>query len=138
MIIRFTVPGPVQPWRRARSHRLATGATIHFKDKETDAYQNLWKMAARDAFGDRPLIEGAVSLLITARFVPPASTSKKRREAMLAGRMWPRARIDADNIAKTADALNGLVWRDDVQVARLVVEKVFAETAGVDVSITEL
>ena len=38
-------------------------------------------------------------------------------------------RLDVDNVAKAAlDALTGLVWRDDRQVVRLVVEK-FAEGA---------
>ncbi|MBO6783168.1 MAG: RusA family crossover junction endodeoxyribonuclease [Alphaproteobacteria bacterium] len=39
-----------------------------------------------------------------------------------------RKKIDADNVAKAClDALSGIVWRDDSQVQRLVVEKVEAD-----------
>lgn len=42
-------------------------------------------------------------------------------------RGWGRTdRIDADNIAKAClDALTGLLWRDDRQVVRLSIEKLF-------------
>ncbi len=37
-------------------------------------------------------------------------------------------KIDADNVAKAClDALSGVVWRDDSQVQRLLVEKIAAE-----------
>ena len=40
--------------------------------------------------------------------------------------LGPNDRIDADNIAKAClDALTGLLWRDDRQVVRLSVEKLF-------------
>ena len=40
--------------------------------------------------------------------------------------LGPNDRIDADNIAKAClDALTGLLWRDDRQVVRLSIEKLF-------------
>jgi Holliday junction resolvase RusA-like endonuclease len=133
--VSFTVPGPVEPWRRARTGKTKSGKTLHFKDGQTAAYQNLWKLAAEKAHGSGPLLAGPLSIVIIARFVPPASTSKKRLAAMLAGEIRPTRRPDFDNIAKNVDALNGVVWRDDAQVADAIVRKFYAETPGVDVSI---
>jgi len=54
----------------------------------------------------------AVSIWIEAPWDAPARAKK----------------IDADNVAKAClDALSGVVWRDDSQVQRLLVEKIAAE-----------
>jgi len=49
---------------------------------------------------------------------------------------------DCDNLAKSVcDALNGILWDDDRQICRLVVEKWYAagdEPIGVDVSVARI
>lgn len=53
---------------------------------------------------------------------PQSKTRKANRER----RLWHASRPDCDNLAKAVlDALNGLAWVDDSQVARLRVEKVY-------------
>ena len=54
---------------------------------------------------------------------------------------WHTNKPDADNLAKAVlDALTqlGKFWRDDSQVARLVVRKHYAETSGCTVSVSPL
>ena len=68
---------------------------------------------------------------------PPASWTKKRRLAALLGQELPK-KPDLDNVAKVVlDALNGVVYQDDVQVWRLVVNKLYAGAASLQVEILE-
>jgi Holliday junction resolvase RusA-like endonuclease len=74
-----------------------------------------------------------VELRIAARYPWPWSPAK--REA----NNWRIARPDYDNIAKiVSDALNGIAWFDDGQVARAFVWKLFADVPGLTVRIGRL
>ena len=78
---------------------------------------------AERAWGDRAPLEGAVSVTIRALLRMPVSIPKKRQET--ARPTGPRN--DADNLAKTViDALDGVVYRLDGQVTRLLIEKDYA------------
>jgi len=56
----------------------------------------------------------------------PKSWSKVKRAAML-GKPH-ESRPDLDNLAKFVnDVANGILWQDDAQIARLSLEKVWAE-----------
>lgn len=134
-MIRFVIPGEPQPWRRGRLGKGKGGKPMHFKDDRTRANQAHWSAAALDALNGAPPIEGPVEAEIVARFMPPKSTSRVKLAAMLAGEIVPTKRPDADNICKNLDGLNGVAFRDDAQVARLLVTKIYAESAGVDVMI---
>ena len=131
MQARFTVFG--DPQGKARPRITRNG---RFTPKKTRAYENAvraaWKEQCGDLFfGDAPLI-----VTIAARFEPPKSVSRKKRGEMLAGRIQPKRKPDADNIAKAiCDALNGLAYRDDAQITCLIVEKQYHEAAHVAVSI---
>lgn len=53
---------------------------------------------------------------------------KRGRAAMLAGAIRPTKKPDADNYLKTVgDALNGVVWKDDSNIAEAIVRKWWAE-----------
>lgn len=75
--------------------------------------------------GVEPL-SGPLHMDITAVAAIPKSWPKARRAAALRSG-WDQRKPDADNIGKLiADALNGIAYADDSQVARLTVEKRFA------------
>jgi Holliday junction resolvase RusA-like endonuclease len=62
-----------------------------------------------------------------------------KREQARAGLLLPAGRPDVDNLAKLAmDALNGVFWIDDAQIADLTVTKRYRDTPGTSVSITML
>lgn len=66
----------------------------------------------------------------------PKSTSKKKAAKMAAGEIIPVVKPDLDNVAKLIlDALNGLAWEDDNQIARLEISKVYGEEPHTDVHI---
>lgn len=67
--------------------------------------------------------EGALELRVVAVFRCPKSDERKRS---LTPRRMKATRPDAENVAKAVqDAGTGILWTDDAQVARLVVEKVY-------------
>ena len=76
---------------------------------------------------------------IDAYTVPPASWSKKKRAAALAGELYPTTKPDIDNIAKSVgDGANGVVWVDDKQIVDLRVRRRYAETPCLAVYVTVL
>lgn len=137
-VLAFTVPGEVRGKGRPRIVKIG-GFSRLAADKKTATYENLVALAACEAMKFSGMAAqhfmGPVCLNMTARMVPAASASRSARAAMLSGEAPPTKKPDADNLAKIADALNGIVWRDDAQIVSLMVRKVYAETPGLDVVI---
>lgn len=76
---------------------------------------------------------------IDAYFQIPKSASKKKHGEMQRGSIRPMKKPDADNIAKSiCDALNGVVYADDKQVIRLVVDKWYSDRPRAEVRISEV
>lgn len=135
MSVTFTVPGVVRGKGRPRAAR--RGAFVRmYTDEKTVSYENLVKLAAVQAMASRTLLEGPLTAILRARFAPPASVSKVRQAAMLAGSIRPTTKPDLDNIAKVLDGLNGIVFKDDAQIVSLMAVKIYAEAPGLDVEIT--
>jgi len=85
------------------------------------------------------LLEGPLTVQVTCLFSCPKTDYRKRTPRP---RRWHAKRPDAENVAKAVlDAATGVVWRDDDQVARLVIRKVIArqgEAPGVWFSVAPL
>lgn len=136
--VSFTVPGSPVGKGRPRIGRVGAHSRM-FTPHKTAAYEGLVAHAGQQAMAGRPLIEGAVSVVMDIRLEVPASWSKKKKSAALAGLEHPTKKPDADNVIKAIfDGLNGVVWRDDVQAVVLVVRKRFAPVPGVNVEIEEI
>ena len=94
-------------------------------------------MLAQEQMQARPLLEGPLSLEVIAEFGIPQSWSKKRQAAALGA--WRTGRPDYDNLAKlAADALNGIVYKDDSQVVLAGISKVYSNKPQITVTIREL
>jgi len=66
-----------------------------------------------------PFADGALCVTIAFRLPRPKSKPKKF--------VLPTSKPDASKLARAAeDELTGIVWRDDAQVCKLVVTKVYA------------
>lgn len=84
------------------------------------------------------MLEGRVSIEITAFMSIPKNTSKVKTQAMLENRISPTKKPDIDNIAKSIlDAMNKFVIKDDNQVSKISVEKRFGENEKIHVKISE-
>ena len=73
--------------------------------------------------------DGPIDLSIRFIITRPASISAKKRP-------HPTTRPDLDNYIKTVlDASNGLLWKDDAQIVRLVAEKVYGTSPSIEITV---
>jgi Holliday junction resolvase RusA-like endonuclease len=132
--ITFTVLGDPVPQPRARI--TARGKFAHAytpKKHPINNFRDAIAAAAKDAIGDAEPTSECVSVVIDAVFARPKSHMTKRGVKPTA----PKApRPDCDNIAKgVLDSLALIVWLDDTQVTRLVVEKSYGDEARTTVRV---
>jgi Holliday junction resolvase RusA-like endonuclease len=115
--------------------RFAKGRT--YTPKKTVDYENKIKAQAMSAMGSAEPLETPVAVYLYVNHAVPASYSKKRREACL-NRLERPKKPDLDNCAKAyLDAMNGIVYKDDVQVVSLHITKRYDTIAGVHVCVRE-
>lgn len=135
MTIEFTVPGVPVGKGRPRAARTPHGISMRTPAK-TARYESTAALFAAQAMTGRPPFSGPMCVFMDIVLPVPTSWSKKRQTAALAGQEWPTKKPDMDNVVKGIfDALNGIVWQDDVQVVALNVGKVYGPTPGVAVRI---
>lgn len=136
--VAFVIPGTPVGKGRPKFARRGTFVTTYTPEK-TASYENLVKVKAQEAMRGRPMIEGAVAVVVRLLVTPPASWSQKKQRAALEGNVFPTSKPDADNCIKGIfDAMNEIVFRDDKQVVDLVVSKRYAATAMAKVEVTQL
>lgn len=115
----FTIPGEPVAKARARATMIAGRARMYTPAK-TERFEARVALFAQQAMAGRPPLEGAVALTVVALFPVSESWPKKRKAAALEGRELHTKKPDLDNIIKAVkDGMNGIVWRDDAQVAIL-------------------
>lgn len=137
-LARFEVPGEPQGKGRARVGRV-NGRARMFTPAKTVAYEGLIAMAAQQAMQGKAPTQYPCLVQIDAYTVPPASWSKKKRAAALAGELYPTTKPDIDNIAKAVgDGANGVVWVDDKQIVDLRIRRRYAETPALAVDVAVL
>ncbi|MCY1435909.1 Endodeoxyribonuclease RusA [compost metagenome] len=110
-----------------------------FTPGKTKDYEQLVQDEAAKTMMGKPPIIGPVELRLNLVCSVPVSWSKAKRVQALAGEIVPTKKPDIDNVVKAiCDALNGIVWMDDVQVTDLVVRKRFGSDPHVEATITPL
>ena len=133
--VRFEVLGA--PQGKGRPKASARGGFVRmYTPAKTVSYEALIGHAAHAAMRGEPLLDCPVSVDMDIRCPIPASWSQKRQRQALAGEIWPTTKPDVDNVEKVVfDAINGVVWRDDVVVVRVSKLKRYASTPGITVTI---
>nr|WP_199065070.1 RusA family crossover junction endodeoxyribonuclease [Chromobacterium sp. ASV5] len=137
--ITFTVPGaPVGKGRPKVSTRGGKFARMYTPEK-TASYEGMIALAAQAAMAGRAPLTGPADVTVVMVLPIPASWSKKKQAAALAGQVYPTKKPDADNVVKALfDGMNGVVWVDDVQACDIVVRKRYGATPGVQVAVQEI
>lgn len=108
---------------RPRSRR---GQARPYTPEATRSFEEALGFAGRAVMRARLPLEGPLAVTVHAYLpIPPSWSAIKRRWA-LDGTIRPRTKPDTDNILKTIDALNKIVWRDDAQVVDGHVHKFYA------------
>lgn len=135
MNVSFEIIGKPQGKARAR-----TGKGFAYTPEQTVLYENLVKMEyLSQCDGFRFKDDVPLRMEIDAIFEPPKSTPKKTRVLMLSDRILPLKKPDVDNIAKViADSLNGVAYKDDSQIASMVVNKYYGDKASASVRISNV
>lgn len=122
----FTVPGAPRGKRAPQAANIG-GHAMMFTDAKTRSELGAIKMFAAEAMKGQKPYDGAVILRLCAYRPIPASLSKKKTAAALAGEIAPTTKPDLDNYYKMVDALNKVVWIDDAQIVTAVVHKRYSD-----------
>lgn len=135
-MLTFTVPGaPIGKGRPRVTTRGGKFASMYTPEKTVN-YEGLVAHSAKVAMNGMPLMDGPASVRLEIVCQVPASWSQKKRTQALAGTVYPTTKPDIDNVEKAIfDGLNGVVWRDDVQVVEVSKRKRYGDTPGVLVTI---
>jgi Holliday junction resolvase RusA-like endonuclease len=134
MIAEFVIHAA--PVGKARPRVTSHGTYTPKKTKDYEALvQHEYKAQCRNAYFDRE----AIRMIIEAHFSVPKSKPQSIKSEMLAGRIRPTIKCDADNCAKAVmDALNGIAYADDSQIVELLVIKQYGIEPCVIVKIQEV
>lgn len=130
-IVEFTVEhNPVgQP--RHRVGTIGGRARLYLPSKHP---VHAFKRAIKEAHGKQKHLQGPLRLVVTAWFPRPKSKTWKTRPMPA---YFHESKPDFDNVLKAvADALNGVAWGDDAQIAVGTIKKYVC--SGSDVSRVEI
>lgn len=125
------------PFKLERKQRPRFGKGRAYTPAETKAFENAVGFEARAVMGPQPPIEGACAVEIYATFKPPKSWSRKKTEYIMG--LPFTSRTDADNqIKAVCDALNGVVYLDDKQVADVAITRRYGREDAFRITVTEM
>jgi Holliday junction resolvase RusA-like endonuclease len=131
-MIDLFIPGLPVPQPRAKATRRGSHAAIY-----TPTNADAWKAQIAhevSAVVEAPMV-GALRVHLRFRFPRPKSHFGARGLKSTAP-TYHTTRPDVDNLAKAIlDALRGIAWTDDGQVAILSVAKTYHETPGVEIEV---
>lgn len=135
MIYEFEVPGKIVGKGRPRLNTYTGNVYTPTKTKDYESLVQQYFLLKYPKF--KPF-EGRVKVEINALFEVPKSTKKTEKELMLQNKINPTKKPDIDNIVKIVlDAMNGVAFKDDIQITKLDVEKAYASEEIIKVKISE-
>ena len=135
MVYEFEMDGEIVGKARPRMNTYTGRAYTPNKTKNYEYCLRQWFCMKYPKF--RPL-ENRLKVKIIAYFDIVKSTSKKKAAEMLDGKISPTKKPDIDNITKIVlDAMNKFAFKDDTQVTKLEVEKVYSQTPKIYIKIEE-
>jgi len=129
-MIVINIPG--EPIGKGR-HKLGNGHA--YTPKKTRRWEEMAAWEARRQYKGKPL-EGPVGLTVVAEFGIPASWPKWKREKAEDGMVAHIVKPDGSNVLKAVeDALQGIVFRDDCQIASEMIDKWYGREPGVTLEV---
>ena len=129
----FEVPGKITGKARPRLNTLTGKA---YTPGNTKDYEMLIKQYFKIKYPKYETLEGRIKVKIVAYFEIPKTTTKKQKDLILSNEISPTKKPDIDNIVKIIlDALNKMAFKDDNQITKLEVEKLYAEKEKVYIKV---
>lgn len=143
MRISLFVPGIPKPGGSKRGfYNAKLGRVLITEDcKASKSWRAVVSLAAREAYQGYPLVG---PLELTVAFVMPRigshyGSGKNAEKLKPAAPKFHTVKPDATKLMRsTEDALTGILWRDDAQIARQTVEKSYGECAGAWITVEQL
>jgi Holliday junction resolvase RusA-like endonuclease len=134
-----TIFVPMAPVARPRQrYTQRAGKTISYTPSQHPVHTFKAAIAAAWHNTHSQPFAGPVEMSIIAFFPRPKSLQRKSKPQT---RLWHDKRPDIENVAKSVlDALNGLAYHDDSQVASLTMAKYIcgnSDTIGVEITVNQ-
>ena len=125
--------GKQRPRYSSRAHRMYTPTkTSTFEEKVKWVFKSKYNIETQPSTKE-------FKVMITAYFKPAESLSKKKKQELIDGEFGFLHKPDLDNIAKAIlDSLNGLAYKDDSQVANLVLFKKYGQENKILIDMEEI
>ena len=136
MVIRFTAN--VVPHGKERARQALRGGYVHsYTPKKTVEFEQAIGMACQAACRGVKMPDNAALSMEAIFYMPiPKSTPKRLRERLATEQVFHTKKPDASNVLKSVeDAVIGIAYRDDAQLACVRAEKVYSENPRVEVTI---
>ena len=135
MIYEFEVVGDIKGKARPRVN---TYTCQVYTPNNTKDYENLIRQYFQIKYPKYVPFENRVSVKIKAYFKLQKTMSKKDKQLAIEEKISPTKKPDIDNIVKIIlDALNKMAFKDDNQITKLDVEKVYGEEEKVYIRVEE-
>lgn len=118
--------------------RMNTRTGKAYTPTKTKNYEFFLRQSFINKYPNFETIESRVKVTMIAYYDIPKSTSKKQAAEMLAGNISPTKKPDIDNVIKIIlDAMNKFAFKDDTQVTKLEIEKIYANEPKIYLKIEE-
>lgn len=116
-----------------------TGKIQSFTPRRTAAFHVQVHRVLDKVMEGHRLMDGPLRVDMTFRMSVPVSWPKWKKEAALLGLIRPTGRPDMDNLEKALlDAFNDHIISDDALVIERFARKIYAETAGIEASVSRI
>ena len=139
MTIQFTAN--VEPRGKQRARQVMRGGYVHsYTPRETVEFEREIGKACMIACKGVQMPENAPLYLEAIFYMPiPKSVPKWLRERMMTEQVYHTKKPDTSNILKSVeDAIIGIAYKDDAQIACECTKKVYSERPRVEVTIFAL
>ena len=118
----------VNPVAKGRSRSTRNGH--HYTPKKTVNAEAELRWLMQQQWKNPPL-EGPITIVVKFYFQRPKSVSEKKRKL-------PITKPDWDNVSKiVGDAGNGILWRDDSQICKAFVDKIYSDESKITLLFSE-
>lgn len=137
--VEIILPGPPfgKGTIRSRVVTTKTGQTFAatFTDKKTRNYEAMLRHLGSQAMNGREPFDCALQVMVRAYYAIPQSWSQKKQDQAEQGYIRPTVKPDYDNVAKSCDGLNTIVWRDDAIIVDGFVRKFYSTTPRLHIQV---
>lgn len=129
----------IEPKPQARPRFARRGNfTTTYEDKEMKTWKNKCSLLITKLYANQPPLEGALRTRVKFFIKPPQYISKvkKNKQALTDETLPVSKKADLDNYIKALfDSANGILYKDDGQIAEIYASKVYSTSPRIEFEI---